>query len=983
MSAAQWLRPVIKGLLRIAFRVYYRSIQVQGMERFPPKGPVLLVANHPSSLLDPAMLVYLLSRPIHFGAKHTLFKGPFRAVLEAFGAIPLVRAQDDRRAMGRNVEAFERYTALLREGRVTAIFPEGLSQDDPHLSPVKTGAARIALQAEDAADFTLQLTVVPVGLQFEPRRRFRADAFIRFGEPFTISDLAPQNAASPQQTVHELTNRIGVALKRVVYHVDSTEQIPMVERLADVYLRRAGRTGISGIRGRGLRGELVQKIAVCLNHYARTDPEGVAEIERALERYERLREEAGVDRRLLEQPSRLLPGPLAPVQAIAETILGLVPALFGVLTGAIPYFAAKKFAERGSARDGNLASLSLRHLLAGAVTFPLVYGLEIAWVWREFSDAATIAFVILLIPTGLFALGYARRIRTIGSHLGGRAASWFKLGAVVRAREAQDELVQKLDVMRNRYRQEVLGWDPLPANFKRRRTRAALASVTILGVVTIAMLLIRGYVDQPIAGLPLGPSPWQATRAADPAAAERELLRDAQGVLLAAQQLDRMQERLADLRADFLAGARSFLSQQDHDEIRALMLAYLDLRSALLKTIWLYRGENTGSVAVTTIDPLEARAFLTAYTAAVLLVEKAWLIYDTFRDDPTTRQQLDRGDLAWGIPPGTFSNIVASLTNQSVMAELQMAMRRFESDGAAGRLPDQAPWGDLATQARLSAPAVEETLDGIGRRRLERTFREMVSQITTPASEITPVVSMAISRFRFKERPPHRGLISPEQVKDLRAELKPGDILIERRNWYISNSVLPGFWPHAALYLGSYEELAELGVASDIRAAPHMSDFQGQDELGNDFAVIEAIGEGVIFTSFEHSVGETDAVAILRPILSEEDLREALSRALSHRGKEYDFDFDFETTDKLVCTELIFRTYDGILEIPEMRLIIGKPRITASDYVQMWADGRESGVPQLELVRFLDFDEPNGVSVEADAETLLETLQRSRFTFLN
>ena len=48
----------------------------------------------------------------------------------------------------------------------------------------------------------------------------------------------------------------------------------------------------------------------------------------------------------------------------------------------------------------------------------------------------------------------------------------------------------------------------------------------------------------------------------------------------------------------------------------------------------------------------------------------------------------------------------------------------------------------------------------------------------------------------------------------------------------------------------------------------------------------------------------------------------------------------------------------------------------------MWADGRESGTPQLELVRLLDFAEPNGVSVEADAETLVETLERSRFTFI-
>ena len=489
MTSAHWLRPLIKGLLRIAFLVYYRSIQVQGIERFPAKGPVLLVANHPSSLLDPAALVYVLSRQVHFGAKHTLFKGPFRAVLEAFGAIPLVRAQDDPRGMGRNPEAFERYAALLGEGRVTAIFPEGLTQDAPHLSRIKTGAARIALQAEAAADFTLQLTVVPVGPQFEPRRRFRADAFLRFG-----------------------------------------------------------------------------------------------------------------------------------------------------------------------------------------------------------------------------------------------------------------------------------GWDPLPARFTRRGTWAVLSGVLAIGVVTTAVLVvlfISNYGDLAIRGLPLDPSPWQATRTSNPEAAGRELRRDAAGVLSAGQQLDRMQEQMANLRAEFLRGDRDFLTQEDHDEIHALLGLYLELRSVLLKTVWRYRGQKT-EAAVTTNDPLEARAFLTAYAAAVLLAEKAWLVYA------------------------------------------------------------------------------------------------------------------------------HQGLISQEQLQELEAELQPGDILIERRNGYVSNSLLPGFWPHAALYLGSYEELVQLGVAMDPRAAPHMLEFQEQDELGDDFAVLEAIGEGVIFTSFEHSVGEADAVAVLRPNVSKEDLRDALGRALSHRGKEYE-----------------------------------------------------------------------------------------------
>ena len=160
-----------------------------------------------------------------------------------------------------------------------------------------------------------------------------------------------------------------------------------------------------------------------------------------------------------------------------------------------------------------------------------------------------------------------------------------------------------------------------------------------------------------------------------------------------------------------------------------------------------------------------------------------------------------------------------------------------------------------------------------------------------------------------------------------------------------------------------------------------MNAFRQRDELEHDLAVLEAIGEGVIFTSLEHSVGEADAVAVLRPILSTEQRREALCRALSHRGKAYDFDFEFETTDTLVCTELIFRAYDGILEIPEMGTIMGKKRLPAGDYVRMWADGRTARDQQLHLVRFLDFDETNGMAIESDAETLVETLERTRFTF--
>ena len=468
-SSRHWLRVLVRGVLSLALRIYYRSIQVQGRELVPEQGPVLLVANHPNSLLDPAILVHLLPRTIRFGAKHTLFSGPLKSILDAFGAIPLVRAQDDRRAMRRNLAALDRYASLLGQHHMTAIFPEGVSQDDPHLAPIKTGAARIAFKAESAAEFRLGLQVLPVGLQFEPRRRFRADAFVRFGKPFGISDLAASYAENHRQAVRGLTSRINDNLKTLSFHVESVEEVPFVERIVEVYLYRIRKIGLTGVNRKGIRGELLQKVADCLNHYAVVDPPAVAQIERLLRRYERLREKAGVSRRLLEEPSGLLPGPLAPIQAALEVILGLLPALFGVFTGALPYCVTKTVARYVTRRQKHLPALSFTHILAGSIAFPLAYGLQIWWVLQGFSELATIAFAVTLVPSGLFALFYVHRLRKLAVHLGGRAASWMKLSAVARVADARDELLAGLDRMRDRYRVEVLGWAPLspPRLFRR------------------------------------------------------------------------------------------------------------------------------------------------------------------------------------------------------------------------------------------------------------------------------------------------------------------------------------------------------------------------------------------------------------------------------------------------------------------------------------------------------------------------------------
>src|SRR5690606_23603639 len=144
------------------------------------------------------------------------------------------------------------------------------------------------------------------------------------------------------------------------------------------------------------------------------------------------------------------------------------------------------------------------------------------------------------------------------------------------------------------------------------------------------------------------------------------------------------------------------------------------------------------------------------------------------------------------------------------------------------------------------------------------------------------------------------------------------------------------------LYVGTAEEIRALGLDKDPRVAPHLARFGGSDEAGHRFAVIEAVSEGVIFTSLEHSAGEADAVAVLRPKLPEADVREAIARAFSHAGKPYDFDFDFFSSDRLVCTEVVHRSDAGRIDFP-LADILGRKTLPALEIVRHWAEGDGHG----------------------------------------
>ncbi len=178
-----------QSVLRLMLDAFYRQVEVVGLEHVPPEGegPVIFAGNHPNSLLDPALITTSCERIVHFAAKDVLFKSrPLRVILHAMGAVPIARRMDHGGgAAVDNQDAFEGLFRVLGEGRAMGIFPEGISHDEAQLARLKTGAARIALGAfERHPDAPLK--IVPCGLNYTNRRRFRSSVLVQFGPPIVI-----------------------------------------------------------------------------------------------------------------------------------------------------------------------------------------------------------------------------------------------------------------------------------------------------------------------------------------------------------------------------------------------------------------------------------------------------------------------------------------------------------------------------------------------------------------------------------------------------------------------------------------------------------------------------------------------------------------------------------------------------------------------------------------------------------------------------
>jgi hypothetical protein len=207
--------------------------------------------------------------------------------------------------------------------------------------------------------------------------------------------------------------------------------------------------------------------------------------------------------------------------------------------------------------------------------------------------------------------------------------------------------------------------------------------------------------------------------------------------------------------------------------------------------------------------------------------------------------------------------------------------------------------------------------------------------------------------------------IKTKHVQQIKRTLQPGDILIKRNDYQLSNVGIPGFWTHAAIYLGSLKDIdhtfAGLPLlngqkASDYIRLNHYHVYQ-QLRHGRNL-IIEAVGEGVTINPLEH-IAKVDYFAAIRPGVNREAMFMALNKSFSFYRVPYDYLFDLESNDAMVCSELVYKSFgnDEVGLTFRMSEREGKPFLSPNDIALQCVTDEKAGTPSFKLVVFCGADE--------------------------
>ena len=416
-------------LVRLMLAVFYRRIEVVGLERIPTNGALIVAANHHNSVVDAMILLSVVPRRLRPLATAPLFSHPLLGpLLRLAGALPVHRRQEAGDDPTRNDALFSATTATLREGGAIMIFPEGKTQPEPVLQELRTGAARMLLAAQDdtRGGAPVPVTLLPVGLYFEKPGTFReGHAVVMIGEAVSSADLPAVDGP------RILTQRLEAALRALFVEAPDRDILRQASLVASM-TEPASDTPV----------EHLQRLRVIMAGYrwlATHQPQRLAALGVQLRALTQRLEQAG----LPGDAKHWQPG--SPATMLHKLVLLLISAplaLCGIAMNLLPA-TLTRLAVRLIPHTDEEEATDL--LASGLVLFPLSWLAEAWLAWQLGSSLALGMFVALLVPASLCSVWWLDEIKAMRREVGVRLHPIRHRDSSQRCATQRNELLTEID----------------------------------------------------------------------------------------------------------------------------------------------------------------------------------------------------------------------------------------------------------------------------------------------------------------------------------------------------------------------------------------------------------------------------------------------------------------------------------------------------------------------------------------------------------
>ncbi len=387
------------------------------------------------------------------------------------------------------------------------------------------------------------------------------------------------------------------------------------------------------------------------------------------------------------------------------------------------------------------------------------------------------------------------------------------------------------------------------------------------------------------------------------------------------------------------------LTGKDLDVLQNGIQEHLQLREEILKVIYAYKPYDVKH------DILNKKLRLTfdmfSLAGALVLYDNFAISIMTFQNDSTLRRLVNRGDIGFNLGTDKLAELLEEYHSTENREEVLRVLELIKTNRLW--INKNKPNNKILAyldELIIQSPSLQTIQSNNVVKKYSRYLglfadkgRDKVSHLKETAfNEISKMFGNGIGLVQMR-----KGFLYDNKkiAEELKETLKPLDILLDQTPFRLTAKFIPGYFGHVAIWTGTPEELKELGLWDHPKIKPHQKDILAGKRI------LEALRDGVQLNTVEHFM-DVDDIAILRLSqkidLSEE--KETMLRAFRQLDKEYDFNFDVETTDKIVCSELAYMVYTHI-EWPTERTL-GRDTISP-DNVGYLAIGKSS---PFELIKF-------------------------------